>query len=204
MQKFWQTFYNTIAIPVFWAVLKAGSLINAKIRRGIRGRQGLFDRLEREVVRLKHRRRIWFHSSSLGEFEQAKPIIAAIRKKFRDIDILVTFFSPSGFEHSKNYPLADLITYIPFDTASNAQRFLDLTRPDAAVMVRYDVWPNHVWELYRRGIPTFLANATMRASSRRLRWPWRLFHRLLYGKMKAILTVSESDAAHFKLFDIRP
>ncbi len=200
MQKFWKTFYNTIAIPVFWTVLKAGSLMNAKIRRGIRGRQGLFDRLERQVVRLKHRRRIWFHSSSLGEFEQAKPIIAAIRKKFRDIDILVTFFSPSGFEHSKNYPLADLITYIPFDTASNAQRFLDLTRPDAAVMVRYDVWPTHVWELAQRGIPAFIANATLRRTSARLRFPFNSFHHHVYQSLTSILPVSETDADSFRRF----
>ncbi|MBI2620548.1 MAG: 3-deoxy-D-manno-octulosonic acid transferase [Ignavibacteriales bacterium] len=199
-RAFWTGFYNTVAIPLFWLLLQVGSLVNSKIRRGIRGRIRLFDRLEQEVPHLKHRRRIWFHSSSLGEFEQAKPIIAAIRKKFKNIDIVVTFFSPSGYEHSRNYPLADLITYIPLDTAANARRFLNLIQPDAAVMVRYDVWPNHVWELDRLEIPAFIANATLRRNSARLRWPFNSFHHHVYQSLSSILTVSESDAESFRRF----
>ena len=203
MQRFWHHIYNWIAIPVFWMVFHSGSFFNGKIRRGIRGRAGLFDRLEEHVSRLKRKNRIWFHSSSLGEFEQAKPIIAALRKKFRNLDIIVTFFSPSGYEHSKNYKLADLIAYIPFDSASNARRFLDLIRPDAAVMVRYDVWPNHVWELKRRNIPTFIANATLRASSARLWWPLKSFHRTVYQSLTSILTVSSEDADSFGQFQLQ-
>ncbi len=203
MQRFWYYIYNWIAIPVFWAVFHSSSLINGKIRRGIRGRIGLFDRLEESVRRLKRRKRIWFHSSSLGEFEQAKPIIAALRKKFSNLDVIVTFFSPSGFEHSRNYKLADLIAYIPFDSAENARRFLDLVRPDAAVMVRYDVWPNHVWELKRRNVPTFIANATLRANSARLWWPLKSFHRTVYQSLTSILTVSSEDANSFLRFNLK-
>jgi 3-deoxy-D-manno-octulosonic-acid transferase len=203
MQRFWYYIYNGIAIPVFWIVFHSGSLFNRKIRRGIRGRSGLFERLEKDVTGLKRKKRIWFHSSSLGEFEQAKPIIAALRKKFSNLDIIVTFFSPSGYEHSRNYKLADLITYIPFDTAANAQRFLDLIRPDVAVMVRYDVWPNHVWELSRRKVPSFIANATLRANSARLWWPLKSFHRTVYQSLTSILTVSNEDAESFRRFNLK-
>ncbi len=200
MKRFWAFAYNAFVIPGFWLLFHMAALFNSKIRRGIAGRQGLLLQLERKAGALAKRRRIWFHSSSLGEFEQAKPIIAALRKKYDSIDILVTFFSPSGYEHARNYKLADLITYIPFDTARNARRFLDLLRPDVAVMVRYDVWPNHVWELARRKIPTLIANATLRKDSLRLRWPFRNFHYHVYESLSSILTVSENDVEAFRKF----
>lgn len=202
MLRFWYSVYNVVALPLFWAVLQFGALLNKKIARGIRGRRGLFEQLERDVSKLIARPRIWFHSSSLGEFEQAKPIIAALRRQSKAMTIIVSFFSPSGYEHSKTYPLADLITYIPLDTASNARRFIDLIKPDAAVMVRYDVWPNHLWELRRRNVPAFIANATLRPNSLRLLWPFTSFHHHVYQDLKAILTVSESDAESFRRFGL--
>lgn len=202
MKPFWALIYNALVIPGFWLLFHAAALFNRKIRRGIAGRRGLFQQLERRAGNFNGKRRVWFHSSSLGEFEQAKPIIAALRKKYDSIDILVTFFSPSGYEHARNYQLADLITYIPFDTARNARRFLDLLRPDVAVLVRYDVWPNHVWELARRGIPTLIANATLRKDSLRLRWPFRDFHFHVYNSLSSILTVSETDVDAFRQFGL--
>jgi len=202
MQALWSLFYNTLFIWIFWLGARIAGLINPKIRRGIQGRKQLFQRLEQDVRKLTHRRRVWFHSSSMGEFEQAKPIIAALRKKHSDIDIIVTFFSPSGYDHSKNYKLADIICYIPFDTRANAKRFLDLVQPTAAVMVRYDIWPNHLWELHARGIPTFIANATMRNNSSRFFPLIKNFHHYLYNQFTSILTVSESDVAAFRRFHL--
>lgn len=198
MQQFWFILYNAIFIPGFWILLKFGSLFNAKIRHGLKSRVGLFDQLEHQARGLKASRRVWFHSSSMGEFEQAKPIIAALRAKHEDLNIIVSFFSPSGYDHSKNYKLADLITYIPFDTVGNARQFLDLIRPTVAVMVRYDIWPNHIWELKRRNIPILIANATMRRNSSRLRFPLKGFHEDLYGQMTSILAVSTSDVKAFE------
>lgn len=202
MQRFWFFIYNIIVIPAFGALLHVASLFNKKIRRGLNGRKELFEQLERDVKKLTASRRLWFHSSSMGEFEQAKPIIAALRKQYHDLDIIVSFFSPSGYEHSKNYKLATLITYIPFDTASNARRFLDLIRPTAAIMVRYDVWPNHMWELQRRNVPTFIANATLRKNSKRHSILFRNFHHHLYNGLTAILTVSRHDAEAFQHFHL--
>ena len=203
MQRIWYLLYNIIVIPVFWLLLQLGSLFNSKIRRGKSGRVHLFESLEQQAMGLKASRRIWFHSSSMGEFEQAKPIIAALREKYSDLNIIVSFFSPSGYDHSRNYKPADLITYIPFDTAANARRFLTLIRPSAAVMVRYDIWPNHVWELKKRNIPAFIANATMRRNSSRLKFPLRDFHRRLYQQLTSILAVSASDVKSFERIGVR-
>lgn len=200
MNALWRLAYNALALPLLWCTLQALSLFSQKVRRGIAGRRTLLEDLAGKVRHLPQGSRIWFHSSSMGEFEQAKPIIAALKQRDPRVAIIASFFSPSGYEHSQSYPLADLITYIPFDTARNARRFLDLLRPDVAIMVRYDVWPNHLWELRRRGIPTIIANATLRPSSLRLRGPLRSFHSLLYDQLTAILTVSEADAAAFRRF----
>ena len=202
MKKIWFFLYNTTFIPLFWVILQIAAFFNTKIRRGVEGRKGLFEKLEHDLPKLTSKRRVWFHSSSMGEFEQAKPIIAALRKKYRDINIIVTFFSPSGYDHSKNYKLADIIMYIPFDTKANARRFLELIQPTAAVFVRYDVWPNHVWELHARGIPAFIANATMRTTSARFYPLLKNFHRLLFNHFESILTVSAKDVDAFAQFKL--
>ncbi|HTP12381.1 MAG TPA: glycosyltransferase N-terminal domain-containing protein, partial [Bacteroidota bacterium] len=203
IRQFWFLLYNGIVIPGLWIALKFGSLFNAKIRHGIAGRVNLFGQLEQQARGLRAPKRVWFHSSSMGEFEQAKPIIAALRERHRDLDIIVSFFSPSGYDHSKNYKLADLITYIPFDTVGNAKRFLDLIRPTVAVMVRYDIWPNHIRELKKRNIPILIANATMRKNSPRLKFPVRGFHEQLYSQLTSILAVSASDVKAFEKIGIR-
>ena len=176
-------------------------LLNDKAQRGVEGRKQLFQKLEKEVGRLgPTSKRIWFHSSSMGEFEQAKPIIAELKKRHPEIDIIVSFFSPSGYEHSQTYKLATIITYLPFDSSSNAKRFIELIRPTAAVIVRYDIWPNHIWELHHRNIPIFIASATLRANTIRKIPLLREFHRSLYNMLNYILAVSEDDKRTFESF----
>jgi 3-deoxy-D-manno-octulosonic-acid transferase len=178
------------------------ALVNGKVRRGVRGRRGLFESLAAAVARTGPGKRVWFHASSMGEFEQARPIIAELRRRHPDVRIVVTFFSPSGYEHARKHPLAEVISYLPFDTRRNAGRFLDIVRPDAAVLVRYDVWPNHIWEMHRRGIPSMIANATMRKQSERRVPVVRHFHHHVYNALSHILTVSETDRASFSSFDL--
>ena len=197
MLAFWQFTYSYLLIPLFWLVIRCLGLVNDKVRRGIRGRKHLFATLEAKVGSLKPGKRLWIHSSSLGEFEQAKPIIAEVKKRFPDLRIIVTFFSPSGFEHSRRYPLADLISYLPFDSRAGARRFLAIVQPDAAVMVRYDIWPNHIWETHRLGIPLMIANATMRRQTARRIPLIRSFHQHVYNAIDEILTVSETDRQAF-------
>jgi 3-deoxy-D-manno-octulosonic-acid transferase len=203
MKSVWQFLYTYCVLPVLWMVIHVLGLVNRKVRRGIRGRRRLFALLESQVARrLAPGTRVWFHASSLGEFEQAKPIIAELKRRRPDARIIVTFFSPSGYEHSRRYPLADVVSYLPYDTPRNARRFLDLTKPDCAVIIRYDVWPNHVWELQRRGIPVLIANATMRPTTKR-RLPFvRQFHFHVYNAINSILTVSHHDAEAFALFKL--
>jgi 3-deoxy-D-manno-octulosonic-acid transferase len=196
----WKILYNSIIVPVLWTLFHLASFVNEKIRRGIEGRRVLFRNLESDMARIQSPRRIWFHASSLGEFEQAKPIIASIKSRYKNVAVIATFFSPSGYDHSKNYKLADVIAYLPFDSNADTERFLEIVRPTVAVMVRYDIWPNMVWNLSSLSVPLILANATLKDSSPRL-WPGvKQFHRTLYDCFATILTVSENDAEAFRRF----
>jgi 3-deoxy-D-manno-octulosonic-acid transferase len=200
MTTVWRFLYSYFVIPLLWILLQAAGIFNDKVRRGIRGRRGLFENVGRFVAQLAPGQRIWFHASSMGEFEQAKPLIAELKKNNPALRIIVTFFSPSGLEHSQNYPLADLVCYLPFDSARGARRFVEILRPDVAVLVRYDIWPNHIWELRHHGVPVILASATLRRQTLR-RLPFvRSFHRTLYEAVTEILTVSETDAEVFRSF----
>ena len=202
MQRFWEILYDLVALPLLWLLIRILGLFNAKVRRGIRGRAGLMQSLSQSLAHIPPGKRVWFHSSSMGEFEQAKPIIAMLKTKVPDVRVIVTFFSPSGYEHSRSYHLADVISYLPFDTRRSARRFLSLVQPDIAVMVRYDIWPNHIWELRRRNVPTLIANATMRRSTRRRLPLVRAFHHYVYDSIDEILTVSPSDVEAFSFFHL--
>jgi 3-deoxy-D-manno-octulosonic-acid transferase len=202
MLTFWRLFYSVLVLPVLWVVLHILAAFSSKIRRGIHGRTGLFQQLEEQISLLGPGKRVWFHASSLGEFEQAKPIIAQLKQRFPAVHIVTSFFSPSGYEHSRKYHQADAITYLPFDTAQNARQFIRLVRPAVAVMVRYDLWPNHIWTLHSEGIPIMIANATMRRhTSRRLPFA-RSFHHEVYNCLDNILAVSKSDVEAFRLYDL--
>jgi 3-deoxy-D-manno-octulosonic-acid transferase len=187
-------------MPLFYVVIQLGGVFNEKVRRGLKGRKRIFEELILNSTSIsKNKKLIWFHSSSLGEFEQAKPIIEVLKKN-KNINILVTFFSPSGYENSKKYPFADLVSYIPLDTFQNAKRFMQIVRPHLAVMMRYDIWPNHIWQLKKNNVPVFLVDATMKRSSPRKLPLLKNFHRILFKELTRILTVSKSDAEGFKSF----
>jgi len=166
----------------------------------LKGRKRIFEELILNSSGInKLNKLIWFHSSSLGEFEQAKPIIEELKKN-KGINILVTFFSPSGYENSRKYPYADLVSYLPFDTKTNADRFIQIVKPDVAVIMRYDIWPNHIWSMKNFNIPTFLVDATMKRNSKRKLPLVKSFHKQLFRDISKILTVSESDTDGFKDF----
>lgn len=201
----WFFLYNLFVLPSFWLLVHLASLFNEKIRRGIEGRKRLFTDLASSVGALPSgNRRVWFHASSLGEFESAKPIIAAWKKRYPSTDVIVSFFSPSGYEHSKSYKSASVITYLPFDSPANARRFVDLVRPDLAIIVRYDLWPNHIKHLRAKRIPMFIANATFSEdSSQRFPLIYGL-HRTLYTMLDGIFTVSLTDHERFvNLFHLK-
>ncbi|MFZ0488778.1 MAG: glycosyltransferase N-terminal domain-containing protein [Salegentibacter sp.] len=126
----------------------------------VEGRKEVFEKLENNIGPTD--KIIWFHAASLGEFEQAVPVIEIIRQEFPEHRILVTFFSPSGYENKKNHPLAEIITYLPLDTKKNACRFLDLAKPELAFFVKYEIWPNFLAELKNRQIRSFLISGGFR------------------------------------------
>ncbi len=203
MKRFWSLLYNFFFLPLLYLLLSVGSLFNQKISRGIKGRKRIFEELIVNRQSLdRSKKTIWFHSSSLGEFEQAKPIIKKL-KDDKKYNIVITFFSPSGYENSLKYPYADMISYLPFDTQTNADKFIRIVQPDILIMMRYDIWPNIIWRLKQENIPSFIVDATMKMSSGRALPIIRSFHKILFGDVSKILTVSESDAEAFKFFNCR-
>ena len=122
---------------------------------------------------------IWFHAASLGEFEQGRPMIETIRKRFPDYKILLTFFSPSGYEVRKNYEGADVICYLPFDTPYKVRKFLNLANPHIAVFIKYEFWLNYLTELKKRGIKTYLISAIFRPNQIFFKWYGKWYRKAL-------------------------
>lgn len=202
MKILFQIFYNYLTLPFLYSALRIAGLFNKKVRTGIIGRKRVYEKLILSATNInKNKKLIWFHSSSLGEFEQAKPIIEKLKQE-KDVNVLITFFSPSGYENSVKYPYADLISYIPFDSISNAQKFISVTNPSAVIVMRYDLWPNMVRELNRKNIPVILVDATLRSSTPRKLPIIKSFHKILFGYLTRVLTVSESDANEFLSFGL--
>jgi len=200
MKKISVFLYNLLFVPALFVLAQLGSLFNKKLKSGIKGRKRIFEELILNAAPLdKSKKLVWFHSSSLGEFEQAKPIVEEL-KKDNSINILVTFFSPSGYENSRKYPFADLVSYLPFDSKSNAARFMNIARPDIGIMMRYDIWPNHIWAMKNAGITSFIVDATMKGNSSRKLPVIKGFHKVLFKDITKILTVSESDELGFYEF----
>ncbi|HHS12166.1 MAG TPA: hypothetical protein ENN03_00180 [bacterium] len=198
--------YNCFIIGPLFLIFHLTALINPKIRSGIRGRKHLFRDLERKCARLESKGpRIWIHSCSMGEYEQARPLIRVLKEQIPDSVVIVSFFSPSVFNHVSDDGFADLYCYIPFDSRRNAARFLSIIKPRVAVMVRHDLWPNHLAECRSRSIPLILVNCSIRPHHLITRFCACLVHRFLYGYFNRILTVSrESEQYCRKLFPSVP
>lgn len=201
MNIFWYSLYNITILPLLRFYFLIARNFSEKVRIGIEGRKILFENLEKSLSKIDRTKKIiWFHSASLGEFEQAKPIIEKLKKDYQ-VTILITFFSPSGYNNSVKYPFADIISYIPFDTKSLAEKFISMVKPDMVIFMRYDFWPNFVRVLKENKIPSFIVDATMRRDSKRLWFLARFFHKVLFKDVVKILTVSREDADNFSLFD---
>lgn len=133
---------------------------NPKARFWHQGQKEVFPYLKRKSIGKQPL--IWVHCASLGEFEQGRPLIEAIKKQHPGYQILLTFFSPSGYEIRKNYEVADFISYLPADTPANARRFINLTQPEKVFFIKYEFWKNYLHELSRRKIPLYLVSAIFR------------------------------------------
>ena len=158
----------TLALHLYALLIEIASLFNKKARRTRWGQwhtNGILrDKIDRQA------KYIWFHAASLGEFEQGRPIMEAVRKQYPQYKILLTFFSPSGYEVRKNYEGADVICYLPFDTPFKVIKFLHLAKPAMAVFIKYEFWYNYLAELKRRNIPVYLVSGIFRREQLFFRW----------------------------------
>jgi 3-deoxy-D-manno-octulosonic-acid transferase len=142
-----------------------------------RGQQQSFALLQEKVV--AGQQYVWFHASSLGEFEQGRPLMEELKRRTPAIKIVLTFFSPSGYEVRKNYTGADVVVYLPMDTPTNVNRFLDIVKPQKAVFIKYEFWANYLTELQKRNIPTYLVSAIFRPQQAFFKWYGGWYRNLL-------------------------
>ncbi|GET20781.1 3-deoxy-D-manno-octulosonic acid transferase [Prolixibacter denitrificans] len=163
-----------IGVRGYHLLIRLASLRSEKARKWIKGRRNIFSRLKEELP--SDQPIYWFHVASLGEFEQGRPVIEAIRKKVPDVKILLTFFSPSGYEVRKDYEFADYVYYLPLDTPYNVKRFLDIVKPEKAFFVKYEFWFHYLTALKKRGIPTYIFSAIFRPGQIFFK-PWGSWYR---------------------------
>ncbi len=175
-----------IGTAVYWSLMKMynliillASLFNPKAKKWIKGRKKIFSHIQ-SCINNDHSPRVWFHCSSLGEFEQARPVIEALKEQFPDYKIILTFFSPSGYEVRKNYNLADWVFYLPLDTPRNAQHLVKLFNPTIALFAKYDFWYFILRELKRMGVKVVLFSAIFRQNQ-------LFFNKLIGGWYRKLL-----------------
>lgn len=152
-----------ISIAIYVLLVRFASLFNPKAKQWYEGRRGMIERMQQEMAGAEQV--VWIHVASLGDFEQGRPLVDYIKTHYPDYKILLTFFSPSGYEVRKNYPNADYVYYIPADRRCEVARFLDVARPKVAIMVKYEFWLNMLTELGKRNIRTFIVSAIFRKKS---------------------------------------
>lgn len=144
------------------------SIFSSKLKLFVQGRKVIYDRLAKSIT--TNDSVIWVHTASLGEYEQGLPLIDNIKVAYPEYKIVVTFFSPSGYEVKKNDPIADAIVYLPLDTLSNAKKFITTLNPKLAIFVKYEIWPNHLKVLKDRNIPTLLISAYFNKDHSFFKW----------------------------------
>lgn len=142
-----------LAIAIYDILVHLAAPFSRKPRKMMKGHWVVYELLRQQLE--KDVRYIWFHAASLGEFEQGRPLIEKIRAKYPDYGILLTFFSPSGYEVRKNYRGADVVCYLPFDKSRNVKKFLDIVNPCMAFFIKYEFWKNYLDELHKRRIPVY-------------------------------------------------
>lgn len=172
---------------IIWLVALCG---NQKAKLWIAGRRGIFKKLTENLK--PGEKRIWVHAASLGEFEQGRPIIEKIKGQYPDYKIMVTFFSPSGYEVRKNYTGADYIYYLPADTLGNAKRFINLVKPEKVFFIKYEFWYNYLNTLRKQDIPVYLCSAIFRKNQLFFKWYGGWYLKILHMFSHMFVQTQES------------
>ena len=168
--------YN-LGVLAYRNAVRVASVRNRKAKLMLRGQRRTFRTLQRRLDPAGGY--IWIHASSLGEFEQGRPLIELIKRRQPSARIVLTFFSPSGYEVRKNYAGADAVVYLPFDLTHNVKKFLDIVKPSVAIFVKYEFWGNYLMELKRRDVPTYIISSIFR--------PGQIFFRPWGGMFRKML-----------------
>lgn len=179
-----------IFIHIFRLILLLASLFNDKARKWVKGRKQIFEQLKNAIS--ADDKIIWVHSASLGEFEQGKPIIEGLKQQHPGHKILLTFFSPSGYEVRKNYEFADSVFYLPIDTLSNAHIFVEIVKPQMAIFVKYEFWFNYISVLEKHHIPIIFISSIFRSNQYFFRFYAEWFRKQLVKVSHYFVQNSES------------
>ena len=192
-------FIYSLSIWLFSIIVTLISPFNEKARQWINGRKGVFKILKAEFS--EDDKVIWFHCASLGEFEQGRPLMESVKKIFSDHKIILTFFSPSGYEVRKDYEGADVVCYLPADTARNAARFVGIVRPRIAFFIKYEFWFNYINQLSINKIPIFVVSAIFRRSQYFFQ-PWGKWSRHQLQKVTYFFVQNEKSLALLRMVKV--
>src|SRR5690554_4782376 len=166
----------TLGIYIYSLLMHLGALFHPKAKKWIRGRKGFW----KHIPDLKNENVIWFHCASLGEYDQGKPIMEAWKKDHPQDYILVTFFSPSGYENVKNKSVADFTCYLPLDTKRNAKKFMQFFNPSKVFFIKYEIWVNHLEAANKSGAKLYSVSASFRKNHRFFKWYGGTFRKTLF------------------------
>ena len=193
----WKTLYNTLVIPALTAGFYIAARFSPKIHEGLAGRRSVFDSIKGQLSSARElNQTAWFHFTSVGEFEQAKPLIEALKDEVR---IVLTYFSPSVHPNVARYPHHDAAIYLPLDTSRNAEHLFQIIEPSLLVFSKFDIWPNLVWHAAKHSVPVALIAGTLHPKSRRLASFARPFFKDVHQYISVHCVISENDAQRFRL-----
>ena len=189
----------TFGIALYALVARLIAPFHKKAGLMTKGQRQTFDILKEK--RIPEAEYIWFHASSLGEFEQGRPVIEQIRKKFPQYKIILTFFSPSGYKVRKNYEGADIVCYLPFDLPRNVERFLNIVQPKMTIFIKYEFWMNYLCNCKKRNIPTYIISAVFRSNQIFFRWYGKDYRKVLHT-YKWLFVQEQSSLELLKKYNI--
>ncbi|MFC0603890.1 3-deoxy-D-manno-octulosonic acid transferase [Winogradskyella pulchriflava] len=188
----------SIGIYIASFFIKLIALFDTKLKQGVVGRKNTFKKLQNAIQ--PNDKTFWFHCASLGEYEQGLPVFKALKAKYPNYKVVLSFFSPSGYEVRKNTKIADIVVYLPLDTKTNAKRFLNIVNPDYTIFVKYEIWPNFLLEIKKRNLNAILISAVFRNNQSFFKWYGGFMKSALSG-FKHIFTQDENSKTLLESID---